>query len=128
MPFRERNVAAARAFVAVAVVFGKAYAPAIAHRASIRLGLWFRLDTFLAGGTRRLAFRNADERLLFFFFDFKIDFGFFSLADDPVLEHVVADQSAFAVIFRLFKFRNVWHCPPDALSAPGNSPCIFSAG
>src|SRR6266849_3246164 len=92
MTFRERNVSAARAFVAVAIVFRKAYAPAIAHRASIGLRLRLGLDGFLAGGARRLAFGNADERLLFSLLDFKIDFRFFSFADDHVLEHVVADQ------------------------------------
>src|SRR5260370_6405851 len=101
MPFCERNVAAARAFIAVAIVFGEAYAPAIAHRAAIRLGLWFRLDTFRAGGARRLAFGNTDERLLFSFLDFKIDFRLFVFADDHVLVHVFADLSMYAVIFRL---------------------------
>src|SRR5260370_16817290 len=99
MPFRERNVAAARAFITVAIVFGKAYAPAIAHRASIRLGLWFRLDTFLAGGARRLAFSNADERLLFFFFHFKIDFGFFALAAHPVLHPFPPHHTHSPLIF-----------------------------
>src|SRR5947199_4268191 len=98
MPFRERDVAATRAFVAVAIVFGKAYAPAISHRASIRLRLWFRLDARLSSRPGRLGCGNADRRLLFSLLDFKIDFGFFAFADDHVLEHVVADQSVLAII------------------------------
>src|SRR5437870_13733251 len=104
MPFRERDVAATRAFVAVAIVFGKAYAPAIAHRTSIRLRLWIRLDARLSSRPGRLACGSADRRLLFSLLDFKINFCLFAFADDHVLEHVVPNQSVLTIILGLIKF------------------------
>src|SRR2546430_5073285 len=37
----KRNIAPARAFVAIAIVFGKAYAPTVTYLAAIRLALRF---------------------------------------------------------------------------------------
>ena len=69
----EGNVAAARAFVAIAIVFRKAYAPTIANFAPVGLCLRLGLDRFLSGGAQWFAFRKVDGRFLLFLFNRKID-------------------------------------------------------
>src|SRR5205807_8061255 len=59
--FLERNVAAARDFVTVAIVFGKANAPTIAQRGPVRLCLGFGRGTILCGSAQWLAVWSADQ-------------------------------------------------------------------
>src|SRR6185436_12753849 len=94
-PALERNVAATRATVTIAIIFGKDEAPAIGRFTSLwrrRRTSWWRRDG------------NIDNRILAGF-------------DHNVLECVTANYRKVAVVFVFIKLSGIWLVQAEAIRA-----------